>query len=448
MDCEKFESTLMDELYDELDELTSAASKRHVAGCARCASLLHGLSATRRIAVLERVEPPPGLEERILAATKEAQKVVPLRGRISRVVSWAGSWAMRPQTAMAAVFLLMIGSTSILLLRARANMGVGGAAMVVTEKGEPAASAPADEENAMDPAHAAGAHGAIETRNRPPPPAAAAPPMPMPMVAEAMGEKKDEEYRKGGEGRAGLEAADSKERARGPVALAPSEPSSEVGFGLNAAAPAGAPAPPATSTSQRAPQQPAFGSGGGSKDSPPAAIARADKPAAAAAPMAKRSLESAPAETKQQTVQQAATGTETYATAMAAYQARNYDEATRVFDALAASGDTSAALMAARSVRDSGGCAKAVSRFDQVSTRAYGSRVGYDATFEAGVCYRNMGSTEAARNHFAQLLTVPSHAARAQAQLDAMNPQRANRVQAPTQAAPPAKKSPIDADSK
>ena len=121
MDCEKFESTLMDELYDELDELTSAASKRHVAGCARCASLLHGLSATRRIDILETVEPPAGREERILAATKDAQMVVPLRGRISRVVSWAGSWAMRPQTAMAAVFLLMIGSTSVLLLRARSS---------------------------------------------------------------------------------------------------------------------------------------------------------------------------------------------------------------------------------------------------------------------------------------------------------------------------------------
>ena len=35
MDCEKFESTLLDELYDELDEVTSAAAKRHVSGCSR-----------------------------------------------------------------------------------------------------------------------------------------------------------------------------------------------------------------------------------------------------------------------------------------------------------------------------------------------------------------------------------------------------------------------------
>jgi hypothetical protein len=118
MDCEKFESAMMDELYGDLDELTSAAAKRHVTGCARCAALFGGLRATRRVAVLPRVETPPGLEERILAAAREAQKVVPIRRRAAHVLSVAGSWAMRPQTAMAALFLVMIGS-SVLLLRSR-----------------------------------------------------------------------------------------------------------------------------------------------------------------------------------------------------------------------------------------------------------------------------------------------------------------------------------------
>ena len=58
MDCEKFESAMIDELYGELDEVTSAAVKRHVAGCARCASLLDGFRATRRLAALRMVEPP------------------------------------------------------------------------------------------------------------------------------------------------------------------------------------------------------------------------------------------------------------------------------------------------------------------------------------------------------------------------------------------------------
>src|SRR5947209_15027936 len=115
MDCEKFEEHLIDELYDELDEVTSAAAKRHVAGCARCASLLSGMKATKRLAVLPLVDPPDDLEDRILTAAKEAQKVVPIRGRLSHAISWAGSWAMRPQTAMAALFLIMIGTSTLLL---------------------------------------------------------------------------------------------------------------------------------------------------------------------------------------------------------------------------------------------------------------------------------------------------------------------------------------------
>ena len=97
MDCEKFESAMMDELYGELDELTSAAAKRHVAGCARCAAL-SSAGCGRRGGSPRCLSStlPPDLEERILAAAREAQKVVPLRRRVARVVSFAGSWAMRP----------------------------------------------------------------------------------------------------------------------------------------------------------------------------------------------------------------------------------------------------------------------------------------------------------------------------------------------------------------
>jgi len=115
MDCEKFEATLIDELYGELDELTSAACKRHVEGCARCAALFGGLQATRRLAVLPLVAPSKDLEERILAAEREARKVVPIERRLSRALSWAGSWAMRPQVVMAALFLLLVGVSSSLL---------------------------------------------------------------------------------------------------------------------------------------------------------------------------------------------------------------------------------------------------------------------------------------------------------------------------------------------
>ncbi len=137
MDCEKFESVLIDELYGELDELTSAAVKRHVAGCARCAALLGGLRATRLVGAVPFVAVPVGLEERIMVAAADAQQVAPLKWRVARVVSLAGSWAMRPQTAMAAVFMVMIG-TSVLLLRGRSSRAPASAEMTVTEEGTPA----------------------------------------------------------------------------------------------------------------------------------------------------------------------------------------------------------------------------------------------------------------------------------------------------------------------
>jgi putative zinc finger protein len=160
MDCEKFESLLMDELYGELDELTSAALKRHVTGCARCSALIGGFRATRRVAALPKVEPPAGLEERIFAAAAAADPVVPVGWRVARAVSLAGSWAMRPQTAMAAVFLVMIG-TSVLLLRGKSSRAPASAEMTVTEEGTPAPAAPSVAPPPPEPVSAQPLHSAV-----------------------------------------------------------------------------------------------------------------------------------------------------------------------------------------------------------------------------------------------------------------------------------------------
>ncbi len=382
MDCERFESTLMDELYGELDELTSAASKRHMAGCARCASLLGGLKATRRVAVLPILETPPGLEEKILEAATEARKLVPFRGRMARAVSLAGSWAMKPQTAMAAVFLLMIGSGLALFGGPKLSKSGDQAAMTITQEGAPAAlasAAPAGQTEAdpMDLAAAANAHGPLVQDNRAPAPVATA------------------------------------------TAAAPD---------LQAFAQGDLPGSPNDNNAQRAAAKPSgygafdgLGSGGGSGTTAAASAAPTPQAAATAADTSTN------------------TGAD-FAAATAAYRAKNYDEATRDFDALAAAGDDNAALWAARSVRDGNGCSTAVNRFDQLAGRAYGTPPGYDATFEAGQCYKSMGSFDAARQRFARLLTVPSHAARAQAELNKMAPSSAahQSVKAPAPRAMPA----------
>lgn len=157
MDCEKFDQVVMDALYGELDELTSAALRRHVDACVRCSEAWNGLRSTREGASLPLEEPSDDLEARILAAAFAAQKKTPWYRQILRGLAWAGSHAMRPQFAMAALFFLVIGS-SLLLLRAKPGT-VGTSPVSVTERGvptpdepeRPAAAAPAAHEEAPAP---------------------------------------------------------------------------------------------------------------------------------------------------------------------------------------------------------------------------------------------------------------------------------------------------------
>lgn len=118
MDQEKFDQHLMDYLFDELDEVTTAAMKRKLESDAACRELEAGLRATLEVAQLPVEEPDDDLEERILAAAHLAEKGEPLRRKVLRSLAWAGSHAMRPQLAMAAILMLVVGS-SVLLLRAR-----------------------------------------------------------------------------------------------------------------------------------------------------------------------------------------------------------------------------------------------------------------------------------------------------------------------------------------
>jgi hypothetical protein len=394
MDCEKFESTLLDELYEELDEVTSAAAKRHVGGCSRCAALLSGMKATRRLAVLPLVEPPADLEDRILAAAREAQKVVPLTRRASRAISRAGSWAMRPQTGMAAVFLLGIGLSALLL---QGRHAAPSSSMTVSEKGEPVASVttvtlerPPGEAN--------------ETKGAPPAVAAAIPPAPSATAGLASESSLD------GFARRGL-AGGAAGRINGASKSVPSEAPMAKSLGdslgerdaRNAEAVAGAPAPPPASqyTAQAAHKRGPAPPPPARPASPPAELDM-DAPAAAPAPNLQSQMVSS------------------FDTAMAAYNSRDFTTARTQFDAIASRGDLNAALWAARSVRDGTGCANAATRFDQVASAAAGTKVGYDATLEAGRCYRQMNQLGPAQARFQSLLTVPGYVDLAKTELAKM----------------------------
>jgi len=357
MDCEKFESAMMDELYGELDELTSAAAKRHVAGCLRCTALLAGLRATRRVALIPLVDPPADLEARILSAVREAQKAAPPRGRVARAVSLAGSWAMRPQTAMAALFLVMIG-TSVLLLRGRSSRAPPSEDVTVTEQGAPAS----------EPLPVAAGSMALDSRTAP---------------------------SLSGAGGAAVLARPLE--ARGGAAATPGD----VGDDLHAA-------------------HMKAGFARGKDDDGPAGAMNASAAAPPANAPTPGDSPAAPGLFGQPTAADRRGDLSSFDGALEAYRAGRFDEAARSFDGLAA-GDPNADLWAARSVRESRGCRNAVARFDKVARRASGTPPGWDALLEGALCYRAIGDFGKARVYWTALLTVDSHKDRARAELDRIN---------------------------
>jgi hypothetical protein len=141
MDQDKFDQHLMDYLFDELDEVTRAAMKRKLESDAQCRKIEAGLRATIEVGQLTLEEAPDDLEDRILGAVEQVQRGEPWHTRLIRFMSWAGSHAMRPQFAMAALLVFLLGS-SVLLLRAP-----GGSVAVTPERDEvspPAEPAVAD----------------------------------------------------------------------------------------------------------------------------------------------------------------------------------------------------------------------------------------------------------------------------------------------------------------
>jgi hypothetical protein len=376
MDCEKFESALMDELYGELDELTSAAAKRHVSGCARCAALLGGLRATRRVAALPRVEPPADLEQRILdAAAAATPRVVPLRGRLARAVSLAGSWAMRPQTAMAAVFLVMIG-TSVLLLRGKSSRAPASAEMTVTEEGTPAPAAPSAAVAVAEPASSAAPAPESYVASRAE--KVAASPGAAPTVAFAQPPTADavDDSRT----RSPAKSVAKGEDGLGAVALnAPSR--GATGGGMAGATPAGPPPSPAPVAAGGMP-------GGSYASAPEAEMA----PAAQAAP-------APPADPSDEL-----------------WAARTARDA------------------AARQGRP---CPSGP-RFDDVASRAPGSQPGWDALFEGALCYESLGEFGSARTRLGTLLGVPSYRDRARYTLDRINKEQQGGSASAARAAPKA----------
>lgn len=134
MDCERFDKNSMGLLFGELDELSEAAALRHLHHCTRCRGLWGHLKATKETARLPLEDPPAELFSSIIAAERVAERELSLRERSSRAISVLAEYAMRPQLAMAALLMLMVGS-SMVFIRARPDPDHD--AMRVIEQGSP-----------------------------------------------------------------------------------------------------------------------------------------------------------------------------------------------------------------------------------------------------------------------------------------------------------------------
>ena len=334
MDCEQVKDQMLDELYGELGGAAQEALAEHRRTCAACEEEWQVLAAGKKFAALSEPTAPPGLEDRILAAAlaefdAHAVEPVPASAPVAKpsavgnVISLAGRWAMRPQARMAAVFLLMFGSSALLLRRGDGNRDAA-RSMAVSEEGAPgAAAAPV----AMAPAR----EGASEK-----------------VFGGAIGES-----------------------VHGPTRGA------------------GGVAPPAPAAPAAAPLS--------LNDSDEVQRARADQ----GAPPTAEAKKSESAERD-----------------VALASARKGDCATALPMLDGRSGDADASLAAARCVKQMNGCSSAVSRFEQLAATARDPQVNAEATLEAGLCQRQLGFLDAALKRFQALALVPSHAARANQEIE------------------------------
>jgi TolA-binding protein len=352
MDCKGFDEIVVDLLYEPPGSRGHEEAQRHAEGCSRCAGVLAALRRGRELADPPQLATPSGLEARVIESITREQQLRRSSGwtQVSHAISLLGSYAMRPQAAMAALFLLMVG-TSLLLLRARP---AGPGAVHITENGVPAVDHQA--------AEAAASARAVAQR-------AVA-------LADVVPSRRDEDR---------------------PAPVAPKDPPRDKEAAdpvALAIAPAAAP-PPAASA-------PAIAGGAAA----PAATATTAPPTTAAAAAA------------------AAPQDATYAAATEDFKARRYSDAVRAFDIVANGGGGNApqaALYAARATRYSAGCGSALSRFDQVATRYANTGVGAEASWEAAICYREVGQIDRARQLFSGMRRVAGYRDRAERELSLLD---------------------------
>ncbi len=128
LDCSKIDELMMDWLYQELDESSSARVAEHVEGCPRCSAEASALQRTRAVfRDLSPVEPPVALSAILLhEAARRAPAVAVAAGPRgadaegsfwARLRGWFRPIAMHPAAAAIATLVLIAGVAGALYVR-------------------------------------------------------------------------------------------------------------------------------------------------------------------------------------------------------------------------------------------------------------------------------------------------------------------------------------------
>lgn len=125
LDCSKIDELMMDWLYQELDESSSARVAEHVEGCPRCSAEASALQRTRAaFRDLSPAEPPVALSAILLheAARRAPAAAAPRaaaaeEGLWARIKSWFRPIALHPAAAAIATLVVVAGVAGTLYVR-------------------------------------------------------------------------------------------------------------------------------------------------------------------------------------------------------------------------------------------------------------------------------------------------------------------------------------------
>ena len=400
MDCTRCDELLLDLAYGELDDATASAVREHADGCVRCTAARADLSLVRDACrAIELPEPPLGLDARILAAAEAA--VAPARERaeaprhivvdrpglwISRFVDSFAALAMKPQMAMAAVLVVVVGVAVL----------IGNEARMTSDEAVPSLALRAPAAPALDPLPS------VTVSPIPPPPAVPGAVSPSRAPAEPALRPLDDTERDEAGARADLGreqrrphdgSSDRRQAGEEVEAQAPARRLGEGGDAITKSAPAQTQAGPS-------------GAGGGAGTGSSNAEARSRSALQAPAPMGGAMANAEDAAGAERS--EADGGRAAFESGIGNYNRGRYrDAADDLGEFVSRPGDATsllptARITRARSLKNIGQCGEAVREYEEYLRRWGTGGSAADARVEAADCYTRLGQTTRARELYSQ----------------------------------------------